>query len=664
MRYWIIFFFSLFTYKIQAQTCNAAGQKPATAFPVCGTSVFTQTTVPLCAGRRLPSPSCKNDPIEDVNPFWYKFTCWEAGTLGFTITPKDLSDDYDWEVYDVTNRDPNDLYTDGSMVVASNWSGEGGVTGAGPSGRSLFVCAGPGKALYSSMPQLKKGHDYLLLVSHFTQSQSGYALKFGGGTAVITDSIIPRLKRAEAACSGDIVRVSLNEKIKCNSLSADGSEFFVTPAGTTIANAVGVDCSIKFDTDSIILKLNQELAPGSYKLNIKKGSDGNTMLDYCDNAIPEGDMVSFTILPKAPTPMDSLAPLKCSPSQIRLLFRKPMLCSSIAANGSDFRISGTYPVSITGAAGTCDAVLTREVIITLSRPLQNAGNFSIVLQRGGDGNTLLNECADETPVGSLLPFSIKDTVNADFSYSIQYGCAVDVVDYSHPTANGVNSWRWNLDDNISSGVQNPQAKYSVFDEKKVQLIASNGFCSDTTVQTVQLENALEADFEVATDNCPLEPVPFTGKATGQIVDHWWTFGDGGSSAEESPDHVFPQPPKEKSFSVQYTVTDKWGCKKTATKPILIYTSCTVYVPNAFTPDGDGRNDYFKILNAVKAEKFELRIFNRWGQLVFTSNNWKQGWDGRINGALQGTGTYVWMVSYIDTRTNKKVDQKGSFVLIR
>jgi gliding motility-associated-like protein len=88
------------------------------------------------------------------------------------------------------------------------------------------------------------------------------------------------------------------------------------------------------------------------------------------------------------------------------------------------------------------------------------------------------------------------------------------------------------------------------------------------------------------------------------------------------------------------------------------------VPNAFTPNNDGRNDLFKVLNAVKTEDFELTVYNRWGQLVFQTRNWKQGWDGKLGGREQGTAAYVWLLRYTDRDTKKKIEQKGTMVLIR
>ena len=666
MKYFLNFLGSLLLFfTAAAQDCNAPGQKPSTAFPVCGTSVFTQTTVPLCAGRALPSPSCNSDPISDINPFWYKFTCFQPGTLGFTITPKNLSDDYDWELYDVTDKNPNDIYTNGKMVVSSNWSGEGGKTGAGNGGNNLFVCAGFGKPLFSKMPDLIQGHNYLLLISHFTQSQSGYDLEFKGGTAVITDSLPPLLKKADVSCNGNILRLALNKKVKCSSIAANGSDFFITPSTISITKAIAANCVSGFDADSLELQLSGIMAPGTYRLQVKKGTDENSILDICDNAIAASNFVDFIVKEQQPTPMDSMLPVTCAPQTLQLIFSKPVLCNSVAANGSDFEIVGSYGVNIVSAQTNCSGGnTTNQISVLLSRPLTNKGSFSLILKKGEDGNTILDECTQETPAGSTLSFSVKDTVNADFSYKIGYGCQTDTVAFINEGGNETNMWQWNLDEGNFSQVQKPSVYYSIFNQKNIELIVSNGFCTDTVRKEMVLENMLKADFSVLPDNCPQEPVLFSNTSIGKIINHQWTFGDGGNSVETSPQHTYLQPNIETSFPVRLAVTDSWGCEHAVSKSIKIYSSCILYVPNAFTPDNDGKNDFFRILNAVKADKFEMKIFNRWGQLLFSEKDWRKGWDGKYKGMQQGSGTYVWMIRYTDLRTGRMVQQKGTFNLIR
>src|SRR5215213_7380445 len=168
MRAFLIVLNLLIVAAVVAQPCTNAGQTPSTAFPVCGTSVFDQGTVALCNNGTLPSPQCQGTGVTlaDLNPYWYKFTCYQSGTLGFLITPRNLADDYDWELYDVTNASPTDVYTNASLVVASNWSGETGLTGASAAGTTLFSCAGMGQPLFTRLVPLQAGHNYLLMISH------------------------------------------------------------------------------------------------------------------------------------------------------------------------------------------------------------------------------------------------------------------------------------------------------------------------------------------------------------------------------------------------------------------------------------------------------------------------------------------------------------------
>lgn len=649
-----------------AQPCTNAGQTPATAFPVCGTSVFDQGTVALCNNGTLPSPQCQGSGVTlaDLNPYWYKFTCYQTGTLGFLITPRNLADDYDWELYDVTNASPTDVYTNASLVVASNWSGETGLTGASAAGTTLFSCAGNGQPLFTRLVPLQAGHNYLLMISHFTPSQSGYSLQFNGGTADITDDNPALLQKAIPNCGGNIISIKLSKKIKCSSIAPDGSDFLLVSSGVTPASSTGFECSIKFDTDSIQLRMNNFLAPGNYTLQVKQGSDGNTLLDYCNNATPAGNFVSFTLPPPPTTPMDSLTAVSCSPRSFQLVFKKPILCSSIAADGSDFAVDGPYSITVAGAAGNCNNSVTNTITVTLAQPLQRGGSFSLRLKTGSDGNTLLNECGAPTPAGSALPFLLKDTVSADFTYNIQYDCAVDVVNYFHDGNNGVNSWRWILDDGFSSTQQSPQATYTVFTAKQIQLIVSNGFCSDTSRTSFVLDNFLKADFSVLEDNCPAEPVLFTSNSAGRIARHDWDFGDGGFGSGSTSTHIFTTPGRETTYNVRYTATDSFGCSKTVQKPVKVYNSCMIAVPNAFTPNGDRVNPTLYPLNAIKAENLQFTVYNRWGQMVFQTNSWKRGWDGTLNGRPQPSGTYVWMLRYTNRDTKQRVEKKGFTVLIR
>ena len=91
--------------------------------------------------------------------------------------------------------------------------------------------------------------------------------------------------------------------------------------------------------------------------------------------------------------------------------------------------------------------------------------------------------------------------------------------------------------------------------------------------------------------------------------------------------------------------------------------CNSYFPTAFTPNNDGRNDVFKMLNAHGIKNYDLRIFNRWGQLVFHTNDVTKGWNGSYGAYVQGSAVFVWIASGVEA-TGKKFMRKGTVTLIR
>jgi len=648
-----------------SQVCSALGQNPSTAFPVCGTNTFSQTTVPLCGNKSVPGPCSDTDPITDRNPFWYKFKCFTSGTLGFLITPIDLSDDYDWQLWDVTGHNPNDVYTNTSLFVACNWSGESGLTGASSAGSKIAVCAGYGQDLFSVMPSLIQGHDYLLLISHFTQTQSGYGLSFGGGTASITDTTRPGLLQSTTSCDATSITIQLNKNMKCQSLAANGSDFSLSPAIANIISATGAGCTGNFDMQFLTVNLDRPIPPGNYSIVAKNGSDGNTLKDYCDNTVPVGASSNFTIFPMQPTPMDSMARLTCAPSQLQLIFRKNMRCTSIAADGSDFTVTGPAGVTVGSAMGNCNTDgLSTVINLQLSQPLTVGGQYTITLQNGTDGNTLIDECGQSTPAGSTLSFTIKDTVSANFSYTVTPGCVTDIVNFSHDGAHGVNQWQW-VFDNSSANTQQTQLQLPALGEYHVALAVSNGFCADTFATTVVLDDAVKAAFEIPEALCPQDSAIFRDHSGGRVTAWNWDFGNGDGSTDQLPrPQFYPIDLTDRQYPVRLIVFNSAGCSDTLLQSLKVVANCRIDIPSAFTPNGDGLNDYLYPLNAYKASDLLFRVYNRYGQMVFETRDWKVKWDGTIGGRKQPSGNYAWVLSYTHKDTGKRFNLKGNTVLIR
>lgn len=114
---------------------------------------------------------------------------------------------------------------------------------------------------------------------------------------------------------------------------------------------------------------------------------------------------------------------------------------------------------------------------------------------------------------------------------------------------------------------------------------------------------------------------------------------------------------------QVTAINSDGCKGEGFVKIRIESGPAIYVPTGFTPNGDGKNDRFTPYPVgIKSYNY-FRVFNRWGQVIFSTKKLHDGWDGTINGKEQPTGTYIWMIEGI-TSGNKLITKKGTVTLIR
>ena len=104
----------------------------------------------------------------------------------------------------------------------------------------------------------------------------------------------------------------------------------------------------------------------------------------------------------------------------------------------------------------------------------------------------------------------------------------------------------------------------------------------------------------------------------------YTTGDGGTSYERNFNHLYPT---EGEYTLTQRVTNQWGCQDVASYKLKVEPIMTFYLPNAFTPDGNGTNEIFKCYG-LNIEDFRMEIYTRWGELVFESNDIDYGWNGR------------------------------------
>jgi gliding motility-associated-like protein len=229
------------------------------------------------------------------------------------------------------------------------------------------------------------------------------------------------------------------------------------------------------------------------------------------------------------------------------------------------------------------------------------------------------------------------------------------------------NWRWwpgtGLTDSLSA---NPVATPMVTTLYTVAIKDSIG-CSDTAQVLISIKNKVEltAAFQSSQYVCqPVDSLYFSWKGTGAAVKWQWQFGNGQLDTLATPGVQYYYPGNTAiSYPVQLTVMDTLGCTATATRLLQVVNNCNLQVPGAFTPNGDGLNDYLWPINAWKASSIWFAVFNRNGNMVFETRQWPAKWNGYYKGEPQPAGVYVWQLSYRD-EAGKKITQKGTTVLIR
>ncbi len=181
--------------------------------------------------------------------------------------------------------------------------------------------------------------------------------------------------------------------------------------------------------------------------------------------------------------------------------------------------------------------------------------------------------------------------------------------------------------------------------------------SDTVL--VQVVPRIEAD--AGRDTVVVAGQPLQLQATGGEIYSWFPPISLNDPLLPNPIAILDGTQEKVTY---YATIVRDGCLAVDSIHVIVYkTGADILVPNAFTPNGDGRNDVFRphLVGMKSLESFQ--VFNRWGELIYTTRTLGQGWDGRLHGAPQASGTYVFLAAGT-TYDNRKIVRKGTLVLVR
>lgn len=342
--------------------------------------------------------------------------------------------------------------------------------------------------------------------------------------------------------------------------------------------------------------------------------------------------------------------------------------------GSDITLSGSIGGSATsgtwsGGTGTYSPNnTTLNAVYTPSAAEYAADLVELTLTT----NDPIGPCTFST---SNVTFHFYENPVVNFTAGDSAGCPVHCTDFTNSSTIGggasIVSLNWDFgDDGPASSEQNPFRCFSESGFYDITLTAtSNNGCASLLTQThlIEVYNLPVAEFTSSpTPATLLDPTILFNDQSSSDVIYWnWSFGDGDTLAPGVPSPVHNYPGiATGSYPVTLIVRNVDGCYDTVMHQIVIGPAFTFYIPNAFTPGGNGTNDYF-FGSGIGIVKYDLLIFDRWGDMVFHGKELSAKWDGKANSGanLAQTDVYIWKVEITDV-LNKKHSYIGSVTLVR
>jgi len=238
------------------------------------------------------------------------------------------------------------------------------------------------------------------------------------------------------------------------------------------------------------------------------------------------------------------------------------------------------------------------------------------------------------------------------------GAAIQFRDISVATIKPVLYWQWSFGDSSMSSDQHPLHTYVDGGTYNVVLVSGNiKGCRDTALRRVVIDNFYPF---AGNDTAIVKGESIIFNAQGG-VQYSWSPADGlGSTDIANPRGYYPEVGRY-SYTVQ--VESIYGCRGQAQINVDVVDQASFCVPNAFTPNGDGLNDIFRAKSVGFSAIKYLKVYNRFGELVYVTDRIEDGWDGTYNHKQADIGVYFWHIVYID-RYGKDAFMKGDVTLLR
>ncbi len=338
----------------------------------------------------------------------------------------------------------------------------------------------------------------------------------------------------------------------------------------------------------------------------------------------------------------------------------PIAGQCLSNNNFNFQATGIYLPAATfawnfGTNATPAMSSSQNQQVTFSSTGSNTVSL-IITQNGCVSNTY-------TDVVNVYPMPV-----VNFSADTLIGCQnlpVCFTDYS--TGAGPLLYQWNFGDGQTSTSSNPCHTYANAGSYNVnlQVISSEGCKDDSVVQDMVhiIANPL-ADFTLSSTIIQLPATTVEIQNLSQnALSYLWLLGNSATTTVQNPGVTSFTTPGY--YPITLYAYNELGCVDSVQHAVTVYQEEVLFVPNVFTPNGDGNNDFFEIFGKKDGWKqIEVLVFDRWGEKVFESNDMNFKWDGIYKGEKMMGGVYVYLLRIVYTNNHSDKIHKGSLTLVR
>lgn len=267
----------------------------------------------------------------------------------------------------------------------------------------------------------------------------------------------------------------------------------------------------------------------------------------------------------------------------------------------------------------------------------NSQNFNVTLVVTSDQG-----CTDTV----VQQVSVYPIPSFDFYPVLASGCEGDYIEFRDTSLINnafITNYQWDFGDGNNSFLPNPTHQYNEAGYYTVSLTlttSDNCTSSDTLAYPVIIYPNPIADFTPTPSQVSIytPDIEFVDQSSG-ATNYDWNFGDGGTSTYSNPTYTFAD---TGYYLVTQIVISDYGCRDTIQKSVKINGEYALFIPNAFTPDGDSKNNTF-FPKGIGIKKFRMLIFDRWGELLFETHDIDEGWDGTYKGQPAQLGVYVYRI---------------------